>query len=100
MEKKIFAFILMGAQYAPAQHQAHFETEAKHTYIYTVRNYEEAKARVRQLKEQGCGAIELCGAFGPDQARELIDLTGGTVAIGYVTHFSQQDDLFDAFFSK
>lgn len=100
MEKKIFAFILMGAQYDPARHQAHFETEAKHTYIYTVRDYEEAKARVQELKNRGCGAIELCGAFGPDRARELTELTGNTVAIGYVTHFPQQDALFDAFFGK
>ena len=34
--KPIFAFLLMGAQYDPETHQAHFETESKHTYIYTV----------------------------------------------------------------
>ena len=33
--KPIFAFLLMGAQYDPETHQAHFETESKHTYIYT-----------------------------------------------------------------
>ncbi len=100
MHKPIFAFILMGAQYDPAQHQAHFETEAKHTYIYTARHYDEAKARVQELAARGCGAIELCGAFGPDKAQELIELTGGTIAIGYVTHFPAQDGLFTAFFGK
>lgn len=65
--KPIFAFILMGAQYDPEKDQAHFETESKHTYIYTVQN---------------------------------IALTEGKVAIGYVTHFAEQDALFTAFFGK
>ena len=98
--KPIFAFILMGAQYDPPVHQAHFETESKHTYIYTVQNWQQAKERVQDLYHRGCGAIELCGAFGPEKTRELIELTEEKVAIGYVTHFPQQDGLFSAFFGK
>ena len=98
--KPIFAFLLMGAQYDPETHQAHFETESKHTYIYTVQNWEQAKARVDDLAARGCGAIELCGAFGPKKAQELIDRTGGSIAIGCVTHFPAQDSLFTAFFGR
>ena len=91
--KPIFAFILMGAQYDP-------ETESKHTYIYTVQNWVQAKKRVQDLYQKGCGAIEVCGAFGPEKTKELIALTEGKVAIGYVTHFAEQDALFTAFFGK
>ena len=98
--KPIFAFILMGAQYDPEKDQAHFETESKPTYIYTVQNWEQAKKRVQDLYQKGCGAIEVCGAFGPEKTKELISLTEGKVAIGYVTHFAEQDALFTTFFGK
>ena len=56
--KPIFAFILMGAQYDPEKDQAHFETESKHTYIYTVQNWVQAKKRVQDLYQKGCGAMK------------------------------------------
>ena len=42
--------------------------------------------------------IELCGAFGEEGARRVIDATGGTLAVGYVVHFPEQDGLFKAVF--
>lgn len=53
-----------------------------------------------ELKEEGFGALELCGAFGPERAKELFELLGGTVAVGYVTHDPAQDALFAAFFGR
>ena len=99
MEGKKFAFLLMG-DYDPIMHQAMFETDSKTTCIFTVRNYEQAKAKVLGLKQEGFGAIELCGAFGPERARELFELLGGTVAVGYVTHDPAQDELFRNFFGR
>lgn len=99
MEKK-FAFLLMGAGYDPQEHQAAFVNGPKTTAIFTVRNPDEARAKVAALHREGFGAIELCGAFGPDFTRELIELTGGEVAMGYVVHFPDQDPLFSAFFGK
>ena len=55
---------------------------------------------MQDLYQRGCGAIEVCGAFGPEKTKELITLTEGKVAIGYVTHFAEQDALFTAFFGK
>lgn len=98
--KKKFAFLLMGAHYDPARHQADFETENRLTSIRTVRDYPEAQAVIRTLFENGYGAIELCGAFGEEKAQELIRMTQGKVAIGFVTHFPEQDALFAAFFGN
>lgn len=98
--KKKFAFIVMGAHYTPEKHHAEFETEKQITYIVSVQNPEEAYAKVMELKEAGVGAIELCGAFGPEMAKKIIDMTDGKVAVGYVTHFSEQDGLFAQFFAK
>lgn len=98
--KKKFAFILMGAHYIPEQHHAEFETEKQITYIVTVKDADEAYAKVMELKNDGVGAIELCGAFGPDMTQKIIDITNKEIAIGYVTHFPEQDGLFASFFAK
>lgn len=97
---KKFAFILLGAHYNPQEHQARFETANQLTYILTVRNFEEARAAVKRLDAEGVGAVELCGAFGEERAREMIEMTGNRVAIGHVTHLESQDGLFEAFFGK
>ena len=70
MEKRKFAFLLKGEDYDPIVQQTFFETPFMTTYVFTVRNFEEAAAKVQALAEEGFGVIELCGAFGPEKARE------------------------------
>ena len=41
-------------------------------------------AAARALAEEGIGCIELCGAFGPDGARQVIEATGGRIPVGYI----------------
>lgn len=98
--KKKFAFILMGNHYRPEEHKACFETEKQISYIFTVRNFEEACHLLSLLEREGIGAIELCGAFGEENTQKLIELTHHKIAIGYVTHSTEQDDLFINFFSN
>ena len=100
MDKLKFAFILMGPQYDPEKHTAHFELESKHTYIYSVRNFEEAEKKAKELLREGFGAIELCGAFGPELTQKIIDATENKIAVGYVTHFPSEDEKFLKFFGK
>ncbi len=40
--KKKYAFLLMGNQYDILKHKAEFETESQISYIFTVKNLEEA----------------------------------------------------------
>lgn len=96
--KKKFAFILMGGHYDPAKHQAQFETEKQITYIYTVQNYGQAMEKVKELDGEGFGAIELCGAFGQEKAKELAEITGNRIAFGYVVHDPEMDDAIMRFF--
>ena len=98
--KKKFAFILMGGHYNPSEHKAAFETEKQVTYIFTVQDYEEAKEKVKDLDGQGFGAVELCGAFGQEKAKELAQLTGNRIAIGYVVHDPEMDEAFLRFFGR
>lgn len=97
--KKKYAFLLMGSQYNPTVHQACFEAGDRATYIYTARDFEEAKDRVRYCLNAQFGAMELCGAFGEEKAKEIIAMTQNKVAVGFVTHFPEHDMLFQAFFS-
>lgn len=96
--KKKFAFMLMGGHYIPEVHNATFETEKQVTYIVTVRNFDEACEKIRELKADGVGVVELCGAFGEAGAQKLIELTGHELPIGYIVHQPEQDELFDLFF--
>ena len=98
--KKKFAFLLMGPHYSPEIHHTAFETEKQITCIFTVRDFEQAKQKVLELAADGFGAIELCGAFGPQTAKEYAALTGNTIAIGYVVHDPAMDGLFADFFNK
>lgn len=88
----------MGAGYVPDTHQATFETAGGISYICTVPNAASAKEKARELAAMGVGCIELCGAFGPELAREIIDITGGGVAVGYIVYDADQDPLFERFF--
>lgn len=97
--KKKYAFLLMGNHYNPDEHKATFETENQVSYIITVRNMEEAFEKLYFLKNEGVGAIELCGAFGEENAQEMIEMTDNKIAIGYVTNKPEQNNLFEEFFS-
>ncbi len=88
--KKKFAFILMSDAYNPDVHQASFEKETMSTHIYTVRSFEEACSKLKELEKEGFGGVELCGAFGPEKAQQLIELTHNKIAIGYVVHNPEQ----------
>ena len=97
---KKFAYILMGASFDPDKHTAEFDIGSMKIYIYTVRSVAEAKEKMVGLWHEGFGAIELCGAFGRSLAAEFTLLTQNKVAIGYVTHEPEQDELFARFFGK
>lgn len=96
--KKQYAFLLMGEHYDPAAHRHSFETERDIVHFLTVRDAGEARDAAVALKAAGVGAIEVCGAFGPDLARKLADLTDNEVAVGYVVHDKKLDGVFARFF--
>lgn len=95
---KKFAFILLGNGEEPTTRRCFWEDAHMHSAIYTVQDFEAAGVLVQQLQGEGFGCVELCGAFGPQRAQALADLTQGQMAVGYVTHHPHQDDLFAKFF--
>jgi hypothetical protein len=98
--KKKFAYFLLGSSFSPEEHTAVFETGGGLTYIFTVRDFDEARQRAARCLEEGFGIIELCGAFGEKLARELIEVTEGRIGIGFVKNLPEQRELFANFFSS
>ncbi|MFR4142953.1 MAG: DUF6506 family protein [[Clostridium] leptum] len=70
MSKK-YAFLLMGKDFNPQRDHACFSAGGVDSYIITVRSPEEAVKKARELADEGFGALEVCGAFGENLAREM-----------------------------
>lgn len=96
---KQFAYILLGPVYQPDKDQAEFTAGNTRHLIRTASSFEEAKALVLQLIKSGVGAIELCGAFGQQRARELMELTDCQVSISYAIHEPEVEKANQAFFA-
>ena len=86
-----YAFILMG-KYQYGRDEASISGGLSR--MIGVSNLDEACDAAKKLQAEGVGCIELCGAFGEDGARKIIEATGGTLPVGFVVHFPEQDDLF------
>ena len=54
----------------------------------------------RRLEEEGVGCIELCGAFGEEGARAVIEATKNRIPVGYVTHLPEQEEVYRKAFSQ
>lgn len=100
MSKKKCAMLIMNELFNPATDVARLDTSRVENHILTVQNPEQAVALARQLKEQGFGAIEVCGAFGEDLARQMYLATDCTIPVGYVTTPADQLDQALAFWKE
>ncbi len=90
-----FAFIIMGP-FDPQEDRAGIKSDR--AQLIGVSNLEEACAVAKELLAQGVDCIELCGAFGPEGAKEIINATENKIPVGYVTHLPWQDDLYEQVF--
>lgn len=91
--KKKSAYILLSASSNPDEHHYRFETDTRESQYITVRTYEEALERIKELFEEGVRAIELCGGFGEERAREIIEMTNNELVVGYAVYFPEQQEL-------
>lgn len=92
-----FAFIVMSPVYGQSDRAAIHDGS---TQVIGVSNIEEACTVAKELHEAGIGCIELCGAFGEEGAKKIIQATQHEIPVGYVIHFPEQDTLFEAAFGK
>lgn len=90
-----FAFIIMG-DFLPQRDRAAINCGT--AQIIGVSNLEEACVQASQLCDSGIDCIELCGAFGENGAKEVINATKNKIPVGYVVHLPEQDTLFRSLF--
>lgn len=63
-----------------------------------VRNVDEACSEAQTMCRDGVDCIELCGAFGEEGARRVMDATERMVPVGYITHLPEMDEIYDRAF--
>lgn len=59
-----------------------------------VRNIEEACGEAATLERDGIGCIELCGAFGEEGARRVMEATGTRIPVGFVVNLPEMDETY------
>lgn len=92
-----FAFLIMG-DFESRTDRASIHNGA--AQIIGVADVKEAEEIARKLYEEGVDCIELCGAFGVEGAKKVIEATENKLPIGYITHLPEQDAIYHATFSK
>ena len=94
---KKYAMMVMG-DYDTKKDTAEFVHGGMLTRFVTVRDMEEARQKARELLKEGFGFLELCGAFGRENARLLIRETGGRMGVGYCVNDPDMDGKIAEFF--
>lgn len=69
-------------------------------HLICVRSFEEAMQIVITLKEEGFGAIELCGAFGEEFAYQLFEACDKQIPVGYITYPQHQETMINQFWKQ
>ncbi len=91
-----FAYLIMG-KFDDRTDKAEIQNGT--AQIIGVASIEAAIKVARRLQNEGVDCIELCGAFGEDGARKIIEATENKLPIGYITHLKEQDEVYNMLFS-
>jgi hypothetical protein len=78
------AFMAMVPDADPVKHRSVIATEFAELTVVLVPNMEQAIAKAKQLADEGCSAIELCGGFGNSMTGKIADAVRGRIPVGAV----------------
>ncbi len=93
----LFMFITPGCD--PAVHRAAIETPEGPTTTVGVGSVEQACEVALAAVDAGeADFIEVCGAFGEEGCRKVIEAVGDRVPVGYVTYLPGDSERVDALF--
>lgn len=96
--KYLFIFITPGCD--PAVQRTVIETPEGPTTTVGTSGLQQACDVAKAAVDAGeVDFIELCGAFGEDGCRTVIDAVGDRVPVGYVTYFPGDSERVDALFA-
>lgn len=86
-----FAYLILGDFHYAADYAEIHNGAAR---IIGVSSVKQAVRAACELQQDGVDCIELCGAFGKDGAKKILEATQNKIPIGYVTHLPEQDALY------
>ena len=78
------AFIALVPDADPEKHRCTLETGLVEMIVQIVPNMDKAIEMAKQLADQGCSVIELCGGFGHSMTGKIADAVRGKAAVGSV----------------
>ena len=92
-----FAYLIMDKIFDSKKDKASIHNGV--SQIIGVSNIEEAIEVAKNLQKEGIDCIELCGGFGEEGAKKIIEATENKIAVGFVIHLKEQDDIYKILFS-
>lgn len=95
---KKFAYVLIGSEYDSPEHKAEFKTAKTHVMVRTAKDYEAAKELIQQLVAEGVKGVELCGGFGQERAREIMEMTDHKISLSYAVTEPEMKEINGKFF--
>lgn len=78
------AFMAIVPDADPEKHRCTVATDFVELIVQLVANMDQALDKAKQLAEEGCGVIELCGGFGHSMTGRIADAVRGKAAVGSV----------------
>ncbi|PCG20323.1 DUF6506 family protein [Brachyspira sp. G79] len=93
-----FAYLIMGKIFDSNKDRAYIHNEI--SQIIGVSDMEEACKIAKELQNEGVDCIELCGGFGEEGARKIIDATENKIAVGFAVHLEEQNDIYKKLFGR
>ena len=78
------AFMALVPDADPEKHRCTLETGLVEFIVLFVANMNQAIDTAKQLADQGCSVIELCGGFGHSMTGKIADAVRGKAAVGSV----------------
>jgi hypothetical protein len=78
------AFMALVPDADPDKHRCTMTTGLVELVIQLVTNMNQAIDMAKQLADQGCSVIELCGGFGHSMTGRIADVVRGKAAVGAV----------------
>ncbi|WP_297204731.1 DUF6506 family protein [uncultured Brachyspira sp.] len=93
-----FAYLIMDKIFDSKKDRAFIHNGV--SQIIGVSDIEEACKIAKQLQNEGINCIELCGGFREEGARKIIEATENKIAVGFVIHLEEQNDIYAKLFGK
>lgn len=95
---KKFAMLLMNENFTLQNFQ--IDVPGIEHHVFTVCSPEQAITLVRRLAKEGFGAIEVCGAFGEELAKNMHEAAAKKIPVGYIKYPSQQEEVIKNFWEN